>query len=111
MSPAGGLLDVDALQAVEGEELGDLGLAGHVPSSLQTDDRVADLHAAVEDAADGDAAEVVARVEVGDEHLQRRVGVAARRRHVLDDRVEQRPQILAGLVADRGVAVPARAFV
>ena len=36
-------------------------------------DRVADLDAAVEDASDGDAAEVVARVEVGDEHLQRRV--------------------------------------
>ena len=64
-------------------------------SSLHDRDGVADLHAAVEDPADRDAAEVVARVEVGDEQLQRRVGIAARRRHVLDDGVEQRPQILA----------------
>ena len=77
-------------------------------------DRVADLHAAVEDAADRDAAEIVARIEVGDEQLQRRVRVAARRRHVLDDRVEQRPQILARAVriargrADPGVGVEHR---
>ena len=81
------------------------------PIELADGDRVADLDAAVEDAADRDAAEVVARVEVGDQHLQRRVGVAPRRRHVLDDRVEERPQVLAGLVQVDVVDVPARAFV
>ena len=90
----GGFADVDALQPVEREQLGDLGrLNGAV--QLAHGDGVADLHAAVEDAADRDAAEIVARVEVGDEQLQRRVRVAARRRDVLDDGVEQRPQILA----------------
>ena len=104
-----GFLDVDALQAVEGVELGDLRvLDGGV--ELDDGDGVADLHAAVEDAADRDAADVVARVEVGDQQLQRRVRVAARRRHVLDDRVEQRPQILARAVRVQ-VAVPMRAFV
>ena len=78
-----------------------------VASSLQHRDRVADLDAAVEDAADRDAAEVVARIEVGDEQLQRRVGIAARRRHVLDDRVEQRAQVLARPVLIVGWPCPA----
>ena len=43
-----------------------------LPIELADGDRVADLDAAVEDAADRDAPEVVARVEVGDEDLQRR---------------------------------------
>ena len=108
-----GLLDVDALQAVEGIELGDLGVLNR-RIELDHRDGVADLHAAVEDPADRDAPEVVARVEVRDEQLQRRVRVAARRRHVLDDGVEQRPQILArpfrvhGGGADPGVGVQHR---
>ena len=81
------------------------------PSSLQTTIGSFTIDAAVEDAADGDAAEVVAGVEVGDQHLQRRVDVAARRRHVLDDRVEQRPQVLAGHVEVDVGGVPARALV
>ena len=40
MSPAAASLDVDALQAVEGEQLGDLASAGRVPSSLHDRDRV-----------------------------------------------------------------------
>ena len=72
----------------------------HDAVELHHGHRVVQTHRAVEDAADGDASEVVARIEVGDEHLQRRLRVAARRRHVLDDRVEQRPQVLAG---DAGV--------
>ena len=46
------------------------------------------------DLADGDAADVVAVVERDDQHLQRRVQVDVRRRHVLQDRVEQRLKIL-----------------
>ena len=92
-----GLLDFDPLQAVEGVELGHLRFVDQVVE-LADDDRIANLDAAVEDAADGDAADVIARIEVGDENLERRVGVAARRRHVLDNRVEQRPQIGAGCV-------------
>ena len=41
--------------------------------------------------------EIVARIEVGDEHLQRRIGIAPRRRHAVDDGVEERPQVLARL--------------
>ena len=41
---------------------------------------LAGAQGAVEDAADGEAAEVVAVVEVGDQDLQRRLGIAARRR-------------------------------
>ncbi len=93
----GGFLDVDALQAVERIELRHLRML-HRVVELADGDRIADLHAAVEDAADGDAADVIARIEVRDQELQRCVGVAARRRHVVDDRVEKRPQILADAV-------------
>jgi hypothetical protein len=91
--PAGrGLLNVDALQAIEGEELGDLH-RNDLRIELAHGHHVADLDAAVEDAADGDPPQVVARVEVGVEQLQRRFGIAPGRRHMLDDGVEQRPQV------------------
>src|SRR4029077_4581600 len=67
---AGGRVgDVHALQSVEGVQLGDL---GRQDGAVQLAHRhgVADLHAAVEDAADGDASQVVARIEVRDEQLQ-----------------------------------------
>ena len=65
------------------------------PSSFSTDDRGIERDASVEDAADGDAPEVVARVEVGDQHLQRGLRIADRRRHLGHDRIEQGPQALA----------------
>ncbi len=83
--------------AVEGVELGHLRL---LHGRVQLHDRhgVADLDAPVEDAADRDAAEIIVRIEVGDEQLQRRLGIAARRRHVLDHRIEQGTQVHARLV-------------
>src|SRR5690606_32980855 len=59
-------------------------------------------HAAVEDTPDCDAAEVVARIEVGDEHLERRGGIAAWRRYVRDDGIEERPEVFAGNIEIRG---------
>src|SRR5205823_598667 len=91
-----GILDVDAAQPLEGVELRHLRLL-HPAVELAHGDLVADLDAALEDAADRDSSEIVARIEVGDEHLQRRAGVAARRRDVIENRVEQRPKILAWL--------------
>ena len=69
----GGLLDLDPLQAVEGEQLGDLRVAGTCRRACRRSTGSPILTRAVEDAADGDAPEVVARVEVGDQHLQRPV--------------------------------------
>ena len=70
-----GLGGVFALEAVEGEELGDLdGLEGAV--ELGEVDLLAVLERAVEDATDGEAAEVVGVVEVGDEDLEVAVGGA-----------------------------------
>ena len=48
------------------------------------------LQVAVHDAAEGHAAEVRRRVEVGDEGLQRRLGVVLRSRDALEQQVEQR---------------------
>ncbi len=104
MSPAGeaddvsrrGLFDVDALQTVEREQLGDLRV---VEAAIQFahGDGIADLDSAVENAADGDPAQIVARVEVRYENLQRPVHPAAGRGHVLDDCVEERAEVRAGL--------------
>ena len=93
----GGVGDVDAAQALEGEELRHLRLL-HPAVELADRNRIADFDPAVEHAPDGDASQVVAGVEVGHEHLQRRLGIAPRRRHAVDDDVEERPQILARLV-------------
>jgi hypothetical protein len=54
-------------------------------------DFVADFHAAVEDASDGDAPEVIAGIKIRDEELQRGIERAHRRRDVPDDGVEERP--------------------
>ena len=52
-------LDLDAFEPLEGEQLGDLGLFV-LAVQLADDDRVVQLDPAVGDAADGDAAQVVA---------------------------------------------------
>jgi hypothetical protein len=74
-----GLGGVDALEAVEGEELGDLdGLELAVDAGEI--DFLTGLEGAVEDARDGEAAEVVGVVEVGDEDLEVAVGRCRERR-------------------------------
>ena len=67
----GGLLDLHALQAIEGKQLGDLGLLDG-PTELQHRHRAVQLHGAVEHAADRDPSEIVARVQIGHQDLQRR---------------------------------------
>src|SRR6185503_5780205 len=92
---------INSLQPLERVELGHDG-ALHGPVKFADANRVADLDAAVEDAADGQAAQVVARVEIGDERLQRRVGRPARRRDVVDHRIEQWTQVRTRLLQRQG---------
>ena len=65
-----GFGDVGALQSGEGKQLGDLGFLQRAVE-LGDGDFFAGVHFAVEDAGDGEAAEVVAVVEVRDQNLQR----------------------------------------
>ena len=67
-----------------------------VPSTRATEYSCAGAHGAVEDAADGEAAEVVGVVEVGDEDLQRAFGIALGDGDGLDDLLEERLQVGAG---------------
>ncbi len=55
------------------------------------------MQRALKDAADGDAAEVIRVIEIGDKNLQRAVGIARGFRNGFDDGAEQRLQIYAGL--------------
>ena len=69
------------------------------------------LQRAVEDAADAEAAEVVAVIQVGDQHLQDAVGIADGRRNVLHDGVEQRPQVGRTRLPSCVLAMPVLAMV
>ncbi len=66
-----GFRDVGALEPVEAEELGDLDLL-NLTAELGDADFFAGAQGAVEDTRDGEAAEVIAVVEIGDQDLQRR---------------------------------------
>ena len=88
--PADGL--VHALQPFEGIELGDFGgVEGAV--ALGDGHRVAIFQGSLEDAPNAQAAQVVAVIQVGDEHLQDGFGIARRRGNVLQDGVEERAQV------------------
>ena len=82
-----GFRDVGALEAGEGKQLRDLRLVQRA-IELGDGDFFAGVHLSVEHARDGQAAEVVAVVEVGDENLQRTGCIALGMRNGFDDRVE-----------------------
>src|ERR1035441_4753318 len=88
--PADGF--IHALQPLERIELGDLGVV-HAAVALGDGHVVAVLERAVDYAADTEAAQIVAVIQVGDEHLQHAVRVAHGWRDVLHDGVEEGPQI------------------
>ena len=58
-------------------------------------DFLACAKSSVKDAGNRQTAKVVAVIEVGDENLQRAIGIAPRLRNGAHDRLEQRPQILS----------------
>ncbi len=95
-----GFRNVDALQPVEGKQLGDPHfLQGAV--ELGNADILAGAQRAVEDARDGQPPEVIAVIEIRHQDLQRAIGVAGGRRDGLHDGIEQRLQILTGGVRVR----------
>ena len=98
--------DVRPLQSGEREQLGDLDLL-HRAVALGDGNIFAGAQRTVEDARNRQPTEIVAVVEIGDQHLQRTVGIAGRQGNGIDDGVEQRAQILAGLIqVGRGRAQP-----
>ena len=105
-----GFRDVGALQAAEAEELGDLDLFD-LTAQLGDADFFAGAQGAVENARNGQAAEVVAVVEIGDQDLQRRGGISGGRRNGLDDGFKQRLKIDRPGTSRSVVAVPSLALV
>ena len=88
--------DGHALHAREGEDLRhprfrrELALGER---SVQHGDLLPRCEATAADPADAEPPDVARIVERGDLELQRRVGIASRRRHVREDRFEQRPHV------------------
>ena len=89
--------------------LHDLAVCATLPSRSTIETCVLRLDLAALDAADADDADVVAVAERGDAHLERAVHVHRRRRHVVDDGLEQRRHVAAAHVRlEAGVAVQRR---
>ena len=101
---------IDALQSFERIQLGDLGL---VKRAVQLGDGhfIAVPQRAVEHAADGQAAQVIAVIEIRHQQLQDAVGIADGRGDVLQDRVEQRAQVAFLRRRDRSLRCPRLALV
>ena len=78
---------------------------------LGNGDIFAGMHLAVEDARDGEASEIVAVIEVGDQNLQRPGGIALGLGNRLQDRVEERAQVLAAAFDVAAGACPILALV
>ena len=94
MSPGPGLLGRAALEGVGHQQLGDLDLLDRAVAAAPRD-LLALADGAVVHAQQGQAAEEVRGVEVGDVRLQRGLGVVRRGRDGLDDRAEQRLEVVA----------------
>ena len=103
-----GFVDFEALQAQEAHDLHDLALADLAVAIDDGDLRVG-LDAAALHAADADDADVVAVAERGDAHLERAFHVHRRRRHVVDDGLEQRGHVaFAHVRLQAGIALQGR---
>jgi hypothetical protein len=89
------LLDRDAVEAGEGHQLGQAAGFHHRAVLAQHADRHVDAADALLDAAGQDAAEEVVALQDRRVHRERLVELDLRRRHVLQDQVEHRRQVLA----------------
>ena len=99
----GGDLGGVPLESAGLQQLGDAGAADGAVVAHPCD-RLALLQGAVEDAQQREAPEERARVEVGDPRLQGRIVVVGRSRNVLEDRLEQRLEVV--VVGQRAVGGP-----
>src|SRR5687767_12461606 len=84
-----GLLNLDALEAFEMVDHGDLSLCDFA-IAVQAGGGLSDFDFALDDFSEGDAPEVIAVIKIGDENLETFAGLCARRGNVLHDRVEER---------------------
>ena len=92
MSPALRLVGRHALQPAEGHDLGRAAGLDDLAVIIERVDRHVGLDRTREDQAGQDAAEEIVAVEQGHEELERTVRIGRRRRHMIDDLLEQRLQ-------------------
>ena len=88
------MLDLDLREALVAEK------SGHVPAVAlpvlaDAHDGIAHADASADDAAEDNAPEVIAVIEIRDEHLEIAHRGRGRRRDVLHDRLEKRLHVLA----------------
>ena len=100
MSPASASVMDLRVEALEAVELHELRVAFLAVALHERDGHVA-FHDAAADAADADQADVRVVVEARNLQLERTVRIDVRRRHVVDDRFEQRLHVAIAHVGSR----------
>jgi hypothetical protein len=103
--PGFGLLDGDSLEAAEGEHLGGSAFLDDVAVNVDRLDRHVDVETAAFDPPGQDAPEERVAIQQRREHLELAFGIETRRRHMADDRLEQRGQVArADVIGEPGIA-------
>src|SRR5438309_4349630 len=92
-----GLLGFDLFETGMGKERRDRS-AFAISIAMKTDNRIANAHAAADDATKSDAPDIITVFKIRDEHLKERIGRNFRRRHVLNNRLEKRSHVFVLII-------------
>src|SRR6266446_1504638 len=90
-------LGFDLFETGMGKERGD-GSAFAISIAMKTDNRIANAHAAANDATESNAPDIIIVIKIRDEHLKKRIGRNLRRRHVLNNGLEKRSHVFVLIV-------------
>src|SRR5205823_4146723 len=91
------LLGFDLFETGMSKERRD-GSAFAISIAMKTDNRIANAHAAANDATKRDAPDIITVLKIRDQHLKKRIGRNFRRRHVLNNCLEQRSHVFVLIV-------------
>src|SRR6266853_29363 len=92
-----GLLGFDLFETGMGKERGD-GSAFAISIAMKTDNRIANAHAAANDATESNAPDIITVIKIRNEHLKKGIGRNLRWRHVLNNGLEKRSHVFVLIV-------------
>src|SRR5882762_4749508 len=91
------LLGFDLFETGMSKERRD-GSAFAISIAMKTDNRIANAHAAANDSTKSDAPDIITVLKIRDEHLKKGIGRNFRRRHVLNNSLEERSHVFVLIV-------------
>src|SRR5713101_5960748 len=90
-------LGFDLFETGMGKERGD-GSAFAISIAMKTDNRIANTHAAANDATESNAPDIITVIKIRNEHLKKGIGRNLRWRHVLNNGLEKRSHVFVLIV-------------